>query len=68
MVSHQLVDMMLSLKSLTLNSMLVVTNAVDKVAWVEPILASWLPAPVKLRLRVQRLIQLMTATHFVLNQ
>ena len=40
MVSHQLVDMMLSLKSLTLNSMLVVTNAVDKVAWVEPILAS----------------------------
>ena len=40
MVSHQLVDMLLSLKSLTLKSMLMETNAVNKVAWVEVILAS----------------------------
>ena len=66
-ISSQFLDMMLSMKSLALLSIILVTNAVNKVAWVGTILASQLHVPVKLRMRVQRLIRLMTVIHTVLN-
>ena len=65
MVPHQLMGMTISKKLWTQLSMILVTNAVPKVVMAENTLASWLPVPIEMWLRVTSPIQLMVLT--VLN-
>ena len=58
MVPHQFMGMMISKKLWTQRSILLVTNAVQKVVMAENTLASWLPVPIEMWLPALRPIQL----------